>query len=251
MYKTGDIARYLTDGNLEYLGRADFQVKVRGFRIELGEIEAVLERHPGIRQAVVTSVEERPGDQRLVAYLVFVPDSSPNVRELRSFLRENLPEYMQPSALVALREMPLTANGKIDRKALPAPETANLLAESESEAASTDLQRRIVDLWKDALDNIEQIGIDSNFFDLGAHSLLVAEVHTKLQELISREIPLVAMFRYPTVRTLAAYLQEKEEDGSVLSRSAARGKLRQESFQQRRIRRVSHSASSSTAEDQS
>src|SRR5262249_15591716 len=117
IYKTGDIARYLPDGNLEYLGRADFQVKIRGFRIELGEIETVLERHPGVRQAVVTAVEERPGDQRLVAYLVFAPGSAPGAGELRSFVRENLPEHMHPSALVALREMPLTANGKVDRKA--------------------------------------------------------------------------------------------------------------------------------------
>ena len=246
MYKTGDIARYLPDGNLEYLGRADFQVKIRGFRIELGEIESVLERHPGVRQAVVTALEERPGDQRLIAYLVFAPGSSPGAGELRSFLRENLPEHMQPSTLVALREMPLTANGKVDRKALPAPDTANLLVESSYEAASTDLERRIVDLWKDALD-VEHIGVDSNFFDLGAHSLLVAEVHTKLQELVSREIPLVAMFRYPTVRTLAAYLQQEEEDASALSRSTARGKERQQSLQQRRMRRTPNPASSSMA----
>jgi amino acid adenylation domain-containing protein len=245
MYKTGDIARYLPDGNLEYLGRADFQVKVRGFRIELGEIEAVLERHPGVRQAVVNALEERAGGQRLIAYLVFAPESSPAAGELRSFLRENLPEHMQPSALVAMREMPLTANGKIDRRALPPLEKADLLLECAYEAANTELERRIVDLWKDALD-IDHVGIDSNFYDLGAHSLLVAEVHIKLQEVLGRELPVVAMFRYPTVRTLAAYLQEEEEDGSVLSRSAVRGKVRQQSLQQRRTRRTT-SASSSTA----
>jgi amino acid adenylation domain-containing protein len=245
MYKTGDIARYLPDGNLEYLGRADFQVKIRGFRIELGDIEAVLERHAGVRQAVVTALEERPGDQRLVAYLVFTSGSSPSAGELRSFVRENLPEQMQPSALVALKDIPLTANGKIDRKALPAPEIGNVLVESTYEAANTELERQIVDLWKDALD-IEHIGIDGNFFDLGAHSLLVAEVHFKLQEITSREIPLVAMFQYPTVRKLAAYLQE-EQDESALTHSATRAKARQQSLEQRRVRRSYNASSSSTA----
>lgn len=232
MYRTGDLARQLPDGAIEFLGRTDFQVKIRGYRIELGEIETLLERAPGVRQAVVVARENKPGDKRLVAYLV--PDSAAaDLGRLRSDLRESLPEYMQPAAYVMLEAMPLTANGKIDRKALPAPESLEPLPEVAYQAPKTSLQRQIADLWKEALD-VEHVSIHDNFFDLGAHSLLVAEVHGKLSELLGREIPLVTMFRYPTIRSLASHLRQPSTEGSSLKASAARALARRK-FIQRRI----------------
>jgi acyl-coenzyme A synthetase/AMP-(fatty) acid ligase/acyl carrier protein len=235
MYRTGDRVRYLPNGAIEYQGRMDFQVKIRGYRIELGEIETVLERRPGIGQAVVTAREDKPGDKRLVAYVVLKPDAPPNSSELRSYLRETLPEHMQPAAFVALEAMPLTANGKIDRNALPAPEGREMPLESVYKPAETGLQESIVDIWKEAL-GVDQVGIHDNFFDLGAHSLLVAEVHGKLEELLGKEIPLVTMFRYPTVSALVGHLTQNESENSAATRSAARAQARKESFQRRSAR---------------
>jgi len=232
MYRTGDLVRHLPDGAIEFLGRMDFQVKIRGYRIELGEIETLLERAPGVRQAVVVVRENKPGDKRLVAYLV--PDSAAtDLSRLRSDLRESLPEYMQPAAYVMLEAMPLTANGKIDRKALPAPKSLEPLPEVAYHAPETSLQRQIADLWKETL-GVEYVSIHDNFFDLGAHSLLVAEVHGKLSELLGREIPLVTMFRYPTIRSLASHLRQPSTEGSALKASADRALARRK-FVQRRM----------------
>jgi acyl-coenzyme A synthetase/AMP-(fatty) acid ligase/acyl carrier protein len=236
MYKTGDLARYLPSGAIEYVGRMDFQVKLRGHRIELGEIEAVLERHRGVRQAVVTAREDAPGDKRLVAYVVLDSSGPPGNSELRSYLRDALPEYMWPAAFVTLQFMPLTANGKIDRNALPAPESRLAPLELPHEPPQTDLQQRIVRLWEEAL-NADQIGIHDNFFDLGAHSLLVAEVHSNLQELLRRDLPLVTMFRYPTVAALVGYLSQNSGERRAPGRSTARAQARRESIQRRAAHR--------------
>jgi len=233
VYRTGDLVRHLPDSTIEFLGRTDFQVKIRGYRIELGEIEARLERAPGVRQAVVAARENKLGDKRLVAYLVPDSTTSTDLSRLRSDLRESLPEYMQPATYVILEAMPLTANGKIDRKALPAPENLETVPELAYQAPETSLQRQIADLWKEALD-LECVSIQDNFFDLGAHSLLVAEVHGKLSELLGREIPLVTMFRYPTIRSLANHLRQPSTEAPVLKASAARALARRK-FVQRRI----------------
>ena len=205
MYWTGDVARFLPGGNIEFLGRMDHQVKIRGFRIELGEIESVLEESPEVHQAVVVAREDKPGDIRLVAYVVPASGGSPKPDALRSSARAKLPEFMVPSQYVFLESLPLTANGKIDRKALPAPTPIAEIAQTVSLPTHTDLEAILVDLWSDAL-GIPLVSLQANFFDLGAHSLLVAEVHSRLQEKLGREISLVDLFEFPTVASLAQHL---------------------------------------------
>ena len=236
MYRTGDLCRFRPDGAIEYLERMDFQVKIRGFRIELGEIETAMERYPGVRQAVVSVREEKAGDKRLVGYVVLDPAAAPGAAGLRNHLREQLPEYMVPAAFVRLEAMPLTDNGKIDRKALPAPEGREMPLESVYEAPRKGLEQTITEVWCEALD-VERVSIHDNFFDLGAHSLLVAEVQGKLREVLGKEIPLVAMFRYPTVSLLAGYLSQESEESPRLERSADRARARQQSLGRRAVRR--------------
>jgi amino acid adenylation domain-containing protein len=207
IYRTGDIARFLPDGNLEFLGRADFQIKLRGYRIEVGEIETALERQADVAQAVVAARDFKQaghmGDKRLVAYVVPKGAADVSIARLRAALAAALPDYMVPSHFVLLDSLPFTANGKIDRNALPEPaaEEPDLLAE----VPRNELERIIADTWKEAL-GVGQVGLDRNFFDLGAHSLMVAEVHMHLQQILGREISLVDLFQFPTVSALAAHL---------------------------------------------
>jgi amino acid adenylation domain-containing protein len=226
IYRTGDIARFLPDGNLEFLGRADFQVKLRGFRIEIGEIEAALESQPGVAQAVVVAREFKSQatmeDKRLVAYLVAKSGSTPNAADLRAALSASLPEYMIPSNFVVLDVFPLTANGKIDRNALPMPATE--ATELVSEPPGNELEQKIADAWKEAL-GVEQVGLNRNFFDLGAHSLMVAEVHMQLQQSLGRDISLVDLFQFPTVSSLAAHLNGQEATPAGPSRDRAERRL--------------------------
>jgi amino acid adenylation domain-containing protein len=216
MYRTGDIARFLPDGNLEFLGRADFQVKLRGFRIEVGEIETVLESQENVAQAVVATFEFKTGskveDKRLVAYVVPKAGTALKVADLRSALAAALPEYMVPSNFVILDALPLTANGKIDRNALHVPAADEL--ELVTEPPRTELEQKIAQAWKEAL-GVEQVGLHRNFFDLGAHSLMVAEVHMQLHQMLGREISLVDLFQFPTVSALAAHLAGQESLVSV------------------------------------
>lgn len=230
MYRTGDIARFLPDGNLEFLGRADFQVKLRGHRIEIGEIEKALESEAGVAQAVVVAVEFKAEgkiieDKRLVAYVVPKAGTDPKIASLRAALAAALPEYMVPSNFVVLDSLPLTANGKIDRNALPKP-----AAEEESEAIAelprNELEGVIAQTWKEAL-GVGQVGLDRNFFDLGAHSLMVAEVHMQLQQVLGREISLVDLFQFPTVSALAAHLAGQDAAPEATNRAARRLAARQ------------------------
>ncbi len=177
LYKTGDLVRYLADGNIEYLGRIDNQVKIRGFRIELGEIEAVLSQYPAIAQTVVIAREDVPGTKRLVAYLVCDLEETlqtPTVNDLRQFLKEKLPEYMLPSAFVFLEALPLTPNGKIDRRALPAPDLTQQLEESFV-APRTEVEQKLAKIWAEVL-GVEQVGIRDNFFELGGDSILSLQI---------------------------------------------------------------------------
>jgi amino acid adenylation domain-containing protein len=204
LYRTGDLVRYRPAGDLEYLGRIDHQIKVRGFRIEPGEVEAALQSHPGVRQAVVAARGEG-ADRRLVAWLV--PDGeAPAVDGLREHLRRTLPEYMVPTAYRVMDAFPLTPSGKVDRKALPAPEGTREAASGAAYAAPTDeLERALAGVWREVL-KVDRVGVDDNFFDLGGHSLLAAQVHSRLAGLLGREVALLDLFRYPTVRSLAAFL---------------------------------------------
>jgi amino acid adenylation domain-containing protein len=213
LYKTGDLARYRVDGAIEFLGRLDQQVKIRGFRIEPGEIEAALGHHPSVREAAVVAREGTTDGKRLVAYLV-ADRNGPALNgelqgELRRFLRERLPEYMIPSAFVQLESLPLTANGKLNRRALPEPAEAHFGSETSYVAPQTEMERTIAGIWQE-LFGMGQISVDSNFFDLGGHSLIMVRVHSRLREALRREIPLIDLFRYPTISTLAKSLSGEQ-----------------------------------------
>ncbi|RKH17383.1 amino acid adenylation domain-containing protein [Corallococcus sp. CA047B] len=212
MYRTGDVARWLPDGEVEYLGRADFQVKIRGLRIELGEIEASLEKHPSVKQAVVLAREDRPGQKRLVAY-VTGRDAAPEAGALRAFLLERLPEYMVPSNVVVLERMPLSPNGKADRKALPAPELGGADPSRPFVAPGTAIEQQIAQAWKDLL-HVERVGLDDPFFELGGNSLLALQLHRRLTAELGVKLALTDLFQYPTVRALATRLSRREEQPS-------------------------------------
>ncbi|MFN6571978.1 amino acid adenylation domain-containing protein [Dendronalium sp. ChiSLP03b] len=202
LYKTGDLARYLPNGDIEYLGRIDNQVKIRGFRIELGEIEAIISQHPAVRETVVVALS-----QRIVAYVVPQREQTLAVETLRHFLESKLPSYMMPGAFVLLEALPLTANGKVDRKALPAPDTARPELTAAYQPPQTEVEQTIAQIWQTVL-QVENVGIHDNFFELGGHSLLLVQVHSKLREVFTRDLSVLDLFRYPTINSLANYFQQ-------------------------------------------
>jgi acyl carrier protein len=220
LYKTGDLARYLPDGNIEFLGRIDNQVKLRGFRIELGEIEAALSQHSTVREAVVLLLENELGNQRLVAYVVPARESAIAINELRSFLKEKLPDYMVPSAFVVLKGLPLTANGKIDRRALPAPEAARADLADTFVAPSTPIEKMLADIWAELL-GPEKVGIYDNLFDLGGHSLLITQLLAKVRDSFQKELPLRRFFEAPTIAALAKNIEVKHGADSAGDRTAS------------------------------
>jgi len=236
LYKTGDMGRYLPDGNLELLGRLDHQVKVRGVRVELGEIEAVLCEHPGVREAVVTLWEDGPDDQRLVAYVVAGSKPVPQGPELRSFLQERLPGYMVPANVVILDSLPLTPNRKVDRRALPRPDRAASGGEAYA-APRTMVEEALAKMWTEILP-LAQVGIHDNFFELGGHSLLAGRLLARVRARFPVDLGLRAFFAAPTVAGLATAivqkLAERAEAGAMmrtleelrgLSDEEARGRL--------------------------
>jgi len=204
LYQTGDLARYLPDGNIEFIRRVDRQVKVRGFRIELGEIEAVLNEHANVRHAVVEASADRSGLNQLVGYVVTEQNQPPAKKELREFLRDRLPEFMVPSVFVMMKELPLTPGGKVDRRALPAPEEARGEAE-DLVLPRSQVEHAIAAIWREVL-RLEQVGVHENFFDLGGHSLLLVRVHNRLQKALDQDITVLDLFKYPTIRLLAEYI---------------------------------------------
>ena len=214
LYRTGDRGRWRHDGLLEHLGRLDFQVKVRGFRIELGEIEANLLTHPEVARTVVIVREDRPGDVRLVAYIV--PNAAmPSTGELREHLRKNLPDYMLPQHYVPLERMPLLPNGKINRHALLPPSEATAAHTEAFEAPSTDTERAIAEVWQELL-GISEVSVNYNFFDLGGHSLLAMRLVAKIEKRLACKLPLTALMAAPTVRELAAFVQAPQTRDSVV-----------------------------------
>ncbi|WP_071189195.1 non-ribosomal peptide synthetase [Trichormus sp. NMC-1] len=228
LYKTGDLARYLANGEIEYLGRIDYQVKIRGFRIELGEIEAVLESHSAVHQCVVIAREDVPGNQRLVAYLVAEPNPltpfpsreggtlkplssqerglERGLSELRQYLQQKLPEYMIPSAFVFLESLPLTPNGKVNRRALPAPENTQLETDNFV-LPRYPVEEVLAAIWTQVL-GISQVGIYDNFFELGGHSLLATQVISRIRKILSVDISLQHLFTFPTIAELAKEIQQ-------------------------------------------
>jgi amino acid adenylation domain-containing protein len=205
LYRTGDRARHWSDGTLEFLGRLDTQVKLRGYRIELEEIEAVLGAHPGVREAVALVRQDTPGDQRLVAWFIPAQREAPPAAELRAWCLERLPDYMAPAAFVALKQWPLSPTGKLDRKALPAPFARPETVQVVAGVPRTGMERVVAAVWREVI-GVESVGVDDNFFDLGGHSLLLARVQARLSEILGRELPMVDLFRHPTVGALAEAL---------------------------------------------
>ncbi|HEX5759073.1 MAG TPA: amino acid adenylation domain-containing protein, partial [Thermoanaerobaculia bacterium] len=211
LYRTGDLARLLPDGTLEFVGRLDEQVKVRGHRVEPGEVEAALAKHPAVEAAAVATRDDAGGGKRLVAYVVPRPPT-PAAAALRDFLAASLPEPLVPSDFVFLEALPRTPNGKVDRRALPAP--AARVADAEPVAPRDEMERAVAALWREAL-GVERVGVHDNFFDLGGHSLALARVHVLLKERLGREVPVVDLFRHPTVAALARRLALPAEEAGA------------------------------------
>ena len=206
LYKTGDLARYLPDGNIELLGRLDHQVKIRGYRIELGEIETTLEHHPAVRQAAILVREDTPGDRRLVAYCVLCHGLVADIHELRSFLQTKLPDYMIPATFVRLDALPLTPSGKVDRQALPAPGQTRPALSEAFVAPRTPAEEILADIWASVL-GVAAVGIHDNFFALGGHSLSAVQVLSRLRKAFQVDVPLRTLFDTPTVVALARCLE--------------------------------------------
>jgi len=220
LYKTGDLARYLPDGNIEFLRRIDHQVKIRGFRIESGEIEAVLRQHSMVRETVVVAREDGRGDKSLAAYVVPVRGESPTISDLRGFLRQRLPDYMVPSAFVMLDELPLTPNGKVDRRALPPPDQIRLDLEQAFVAPRTPVEETLASIWAQVLD-IERIGVYDDFFDLGGHSLLATQFVSRVRQEFKVELPLVRLFESPTIAGLADHIDTEHQTDGVSTHASA------------------------------
>ena len=222
IYRTGDRARYLSDGSLEFLGRMDHQVKIRGFRIECGEIETTLNTHPAVREALVVAREDGPGEKRLVAYVVRKQGQAAMVNELRGYLKQKLPDYMVPASFVYLDRLPLTTSGKVDRKALPAHDSERPDLGSTFVPPRTPSEELLAEIWCELL-GLNEIGVEDNFFDLGGHSLLAIQMISRVRHYFQVELPVRRLFETPTVAGLAMavveFLVEKnaaEDDSSTL-----------------------------------
>jgi len=207
LYQTGDLGRYLPDGLIEFIGRADNQVKIRGFRVEIGEIEAVLSHHPSVRENAVVTRDDSNGQKRLVAFVVPLAGQTPKSLELRSYLREKLNDYMVPSTFVFIESLPLTPSGKVNRRALPEIEVKRRELETAYVGPRTELEQVLASIWQQLL-GIDKVGMADNFFDLGGNSVQIVQVHTKLKEQLKKEIPVTTLFQYPTIASLGKYLSE-------------------------------------------
>jgi amino acid adenylation domain-containing protein len=212
LYRTGDLGRFDSDGNVEFLGRVDHQVKLRGFRIELGEIESLLARHEHVANCVVMLREDVPGDKRLVAYVI-PKGEAPDIAELRAHLRTQLPDYMLPSAFVFMESFPLTPNEKIDRKALPVPDQKRSMLNKSFIAPRDAIEQQLTKIWEKVL-GVQPIGIADNFFELGGHSLLAVRVFAQIEKILNKKLPLATLFRAPTVEGMAAILREENQTKS-------------------------------------
>jgi acyl carrier protein len=216
LYRTGDLGRWRADGRLEHLGRADSQVKIRGYRIELGEIEAELEAHPAIRQAVVMAREAGPGDQRLAAYLVFAEGEELTATDVRRHLRRSLPDYMLPSAVIPVETIPLTPNGKVDRKALPDPFHGSVRQTEAFVEPARGTEAQLAELWQSAL-GIARVSAEDNFFEVGGHSLLAVRVAAAVERQFGRRLDPRSMF-FQNLRQIAQSLESSP--GTALRVSA-------------------------------
>jgi len=218
MYRTGDRALHLADGNIEFLGRMDDQVKIRGFRIELGEIESVLKDYEVVREAVVMARDNGSGEKRLVAYIIPEGGQIPSAGALRQHLSRKLPDYMVPTAFVMLEKFTLTPNGKVDRRALPLPEQTRPELEPTYVAPRTPVEKTLAEMWAEVL-GVERVGVNDNFFDMGGHSLLAVRLFIRIRKWTGLDLPLATLLRTPTVRALAELLDPGRATTSVSGKS--------------------------------
>ena len=214
LYKTGDIARWRSDGNIEFLGRVDDQVKIRGYRVELGEIEALLGQHPALRGTAVLARMDASGRERLVAYVVPHQRPAPTARELGGYLKKRLPEYMVPPAFVTLDSLPLTPSGKVDRRSLPAPGLSDIRAENAYAEPRTPVEEQLVEIWEEVL-GLKRVGIHDDFFELGGHSLLATRVVSRVREVFRVELPLLSLFEAPTIAGLALAVTQMQAEAEI------------------------------------
>ncbi|MCI0489790.1 MAG: amino acid adenylation domain-containing protein, partial [Blastocatellia bacterium] len=212
LYKTGDLGRYLYDGSIEFIGRADYQIKLRGLRIELGEIEAVLLQHPAVRESVAIARNQSAGDCRIVAYFTTDQSPPPSSNELRAFLRRKLPDYMVPSSLVVLEAMPLSPNGKIDRRALPEPDDKDSDGDSHSTMLRSPTEEILSGIWADVLE-LDRVGVNDNFFELGGHSLLGTQIISRVRSAFQIELPMRTLFEAPQVAAQARVIDSLRTSG--------------------------------------
>lgn len=236
LYRTGDVARRLPGGEIEFLGRMDHQVKIRGFRVELGEIETTLVNHPAIAECAVMARKDSSGEKSLVAYVVCEQGEKITISELREFLMESLPEYMAPGALMLLESIPHTASGKIDYRALPVPDGFRPKMAAQHIEPRTEMERVIANVWQETL-GVEKVGINDNFFDLGGHSILIMQVRDRLRRASDKDLPVIEMFRYPTVSLLAERLSQEPNQQEPLQKIPLRGEARRESMARQRLYR--------------
>jgi amino acid adenylation domain-containing protein len=238
IYKTGDVARRLADGNIEYLGRIDRQLKIRGYRVEPGEVESILLNHEAVAEAIVIPIDDGPVWKKLVAYVVFKAEAPAATEQLRDYLRSKLPDYMVPSLFIPLSSIPLTTNGKVDLAALPAAIPERLISGGEYVAPHTPVEEMLAGIWSEVL-GAQRVGINDNFFELGGHSLLAAQVLTRLREVFKIDFPLIGLFEAPTVADLAGRIEKASwaVEGLMLSpiQPAPRGGDLPLSFVQQRL----------------
>ncbi|NEO28694.1 MAG: non-ribosomal peptide synthetase, partial [Kamptonema sp. SIO4C4] len=236
IYRTGDLGRYLPDGNIEFLGRVDLQLKIRGHRIEAGEIEATLTQHPALKTAVVVAIEKQQREY-LVAYLVSQSSVPPAITELRCFLEDRLPEYMIPAAFAFLDALPLSANGKINRRQLAEQEYLDEIITATYVAPQNNLETKIAAVWQKVL-GLEKVGINDNFFDVGGDSLLIAQVFNELNNTLpneTKDISFIEMYKYTTIASLAKYLERRGSTTVDLSQNKpeTKNKFRKRHLQRR------------------
>jgi acyl carrier protein len=207
LYRTGDLGRSLPDGNVEFLGRVDDQVKIRGFRVEPAEIETITRQHPAVREAVLVARENARGDKRLLAYVVAASTRQPPIGELRNFLKQRLPDYMVPAVFVFLKALPRTANGKVDRNALPDPGTSRPEIETPLIAPRTQVEKEVAEIWQEVL-SLDAVGVHDNFLDLGGDSLQASQVISRVIRTFLLDLPVKALFEAPTVAEMAGVIAQ-------------------------------------------
>ena len=232
MYRSGDLVRLRSEGSLEFLGRIDQQIKIRGFRVEPGEVESALSLHPGVKEVVVT-VQEQGATKRLIGYIVPQAAAAPSSGELREFLSARLPEYMVPSIFVILEKLPLTPSGKVNRRALPAPEASRPELQAAFVEPQGGIEQIIARVWCEVL-QLPRVGVNDNFFDLGGHSLLIVTLQSRLNAALERSIPVVDLFRHPTVSALARSMGNTAGEGVELDKIQDRVRRQKEMLAKRR-----------------